>query len=861
MAVFDIESELKTSAKNGLKFSDIKSRLKSHGSNTLDFEKPPSSWSILRRQCTNIFVIILVIASAIAYYSDGLNQALILWAIITLNILLGFFQENKAEKTLQALKDSVKSLAKVVRDGRISEINSEELVPGDLVSLEQGDQVPADLRLVESHNLAVNQAILTGESAAVRKVHSESPSENSILEADNLVFSGTSIVAGRGRGIVYATGNSCQFGKIAELVSQNRNETPLENRLKYLGKVLTIVSIGLALLLFLSGLLRGWPVLHLLTLSIAILVAIVPESLPTTITLALAIGVVRMAKKKAVVRRLASVETLGIVNVIATDKTGTLTKNELSVAEVIVPEKVRGENPLWKKIVISGDEVISGGEEQSAIMLVKKALLCTDATVADNKAIGDPIEVAILNSAVNFNINIVKEKGQNSRINEIPFDSAKGYMVTLHKGKSGKFLVVKGSFEKIGSFCRLSSEQRRLIDHLADSMAKEGMRVLAVAEKKVSGLEESSLRNLEFLGLLGMIDLPSESAMESITRSIQAGVRPIIVTGDNSYTATYIAEAVGMDIARGEVMEGHQLDRLSLAGLKQALKKIKIFSRVSPENKIEVVKALKKTGAIVAVTGDGVNDAPALKAADVGVAMGRGGTAVAREAADIILLDNNYGTIVEAIRLGRTIYENIQKAIVFLLSGNFGELIVVSFAILMNLPMPLTAIQILWMNLVTDGLPAMAFAFEPPDENALLNGPRDSRKSVIRNLLLYSFILVLVAMPFEIYVYLYYLKTAPELTSTVVVTFMTYIAMALAVSIHSKDPFWRNIKAMFRNSYLWGAIVLSILLQYIFVETSLSKFLGFTNIDLPEYTFIIINTLIIFVLAEVVKSFYYRRCK
>jgi Ca2+-transporting ATPase len=854
--IIELERELKSSHKTGLSAEQARKLLLHHGKNSLDFEKPPSPFSILWRQFTNIFVLILIIASIIALYSEGLDQAIVLWVIIVLNIFLGFLQENKAERALQALKDSVTQKAIVIRDGHQFEVKSEELVPGDLIIFSEGDQIPADIRLVETHNLQINQAILTGESTPALKTEQAATGDISLLEARNLAFSGTSVILGRGRGLVFATGGNCQFGKIADLVSKKRSVTPLEKRLRYLGKYLTILSIILAALLFLLGLWRHWPILKLLTYTMAILVSIVPESLPTTITLALAIGVIRMAKRKAVVRRLNSVETLGIVNVIATDKTGTLTKNQLSLAEVTIPVRNKSSKKIsWQGVSLVDDQILSQSEEESIADFLAKSLLCTDATIVGNQESGDPTEIAILRGAKDFNLKPDEEKNRNKRLAEFPFDSAKGFMATLHQTKTNRLLIAKGTPEKIFHFSLLSDKQKTFFEHQVKKMSKKGMRVLAVAERRISGLEESSLRNLEVIGLLGLVDLPSESAAESIKRSIEAGIKPLIITGDNPLTAAYIGRSIGMEIHNNEIVLGHQIERLTLEELMKVAHRTKIFARVGPEDKIRIVEALKRGGATVAVTGDGVNDAPALREADVGVAMGLRGTAVAREAADVILLDNNYGTIIEAVRFGRAIYDNIKKTIVFLLSGNFSELFIVALAFVANLPVPITAIQILWVNLVTDALPAMAFAFEPPEHDVLSRGPGDNRKKIITHLIKYSLVLVLLSAPAVIFTYLYYLKHDPDLVSTMVLSVMIFIELVYAISVHTSRPFWNNIRGTFSNIYLWLAIISSAAIQIICIETPVGNFLNLKNITISDYGFLGVLTLVTFLLAEIIKAF------
>lgn len=850
--IFELEKEYETSSKEGLKFSTFRTRLKKCGRNTFDDDNTASGWQIFRRQLANIFVLILFVASFITWYSEGLSHAIILWGIIVLNVLLGFFQENKAEKALSELKSTIKVKAKVVRQGQIHEINAEEIVPGDLVVLEAGEQVPADVRLVEVHSLEINQAVLTGESNPVLKTTRPVVAED-LLDAGNLAFCGTEVTAGRGLGLVFATGKNCQFGKIAELISGTEEETPLENRLKYLGKVLTVASVVLTIILFLLGLWRDWPIMTLLTYCLALLVAAVPESLPTTITLSLAIGVIRMARHKAVVRRLASVETLGTVSIIATDKTGTLTDNKLKVAFAVLPLKNHNDLESWQSFNLGADQILNQNEERQLTEFLKIAVLCTDAQVRENKQIGDPTELSLINKAKEYGIDTIKQKSLFKRLSEIPFDSLRGYMATFHQNSTGQIIVVKGAPEKVVKFCKISSADKKYLHTQVEKLSSEGMRTLLFAFKKAGELEESSLRNMTVLGLVGLADMPKDSAAEAIRRSIAAGIRPVIITGDNGLTAAYVAKTVGFEVTPDEIATGAEVETLSARGLLSKIKSIKIFARVSPEHKIRIVEALKKTGVKVAVTGDGVNDAPALKAANVGIAMGLRGTAVARGAADMVLLDDNYGTIVEAIRYGRSIYENIRKTIVFLISGNFGELFIVAFAFVANLPMPLTAIQILWMNLVTDALPAMAMAFSKPDKNILDRGPLASDRKSVYKMLQNSGVLVLVSLPATIVLYLFYLKYNPELTQTMVLTSLIAMEMVFALSIQATLPLWRDFKQFFSNGYVWLTVAISIVLQTVANQTPLGRLLGLHTLSWGDYHLIVLLSLITFLVAELVK--------
>ncbi len=837
--------------KEGLSQKRAHFRLQKNGANSLERLREESAYSIFLRQFGNIFILLLFIAATISYFVDGLFQALILVSVILLNVLLGFSQEYKAHKALDDLRDTFKSKSKVLRDGEYKVISSEELVTGDIVALDVGDKIPADIRLLESESLSVNESALTGESFPVRKVPGVMSIDTVLADRTNMLFGSTIVVEGRAKGIVIGIGEGTEFGKIAGMVENSRDDkTPLEKQVLFLGKILSIASLIIAAMIFSLGYLRGFEVWSLLALTIALLVGTVPESLPTVITLSLAIGVSRMAKRKAIVRRLAVVETLGAVNIIATDKTGTLTNNELTVGQAVV---IR--NHTVKTFSFKSEP------EKDFLDLFEKGVVCSNISLKDENGdiLGDPVEVAIAEAAKNFRMGLITKSRLYKREMEIPFDSAKKYMAVLANLRDQKMLVAKGSAESILAFCKIDEKDKKNALLEADKLSKEGYKVIALAEKKLQKNSSSIPSLMTFCGFFALIDEPSAGIGEAIKSAVNAGIRPIMITGDHPETARFIAEKIGLSVSDKEILTGKELEGLSDSELKKQLKTVKVFARITPEDKINIVRLLQKSGYCVAVTGDGINDAPALKEANVGIAMGIKGTDVAKDSADIILSDDKFETIISAVEYGRAIYDNIRNAIIFLVSSNIHVLFLIGFAFLFDLPAPLLTVQILWINMITDSLPAIALAFEKPSASVLREKPRSSKVNSMNKSMVHSLCLALPLFIIGLIVFLWGLNFSTEKARTILFSFSVFAELIYCFSIRSPQRIWQNARSFFENKFLIVTILISALMQVLIFIKPLSHAFKIVPLNTKDITVIFIATIVAFFSAEIIRYLFDKR--
>ncbi|WP_270782629.1 cation-translocating P-type ATPase [Enterococcus lactis] len=707
----------------GLSSQEVDERRKKQGLNKFDEAPKESMIKKFFRSLSDFTTIILLIAAVISFYTafatehGDLFEGLLIIAIVVINSVLSIVQEGNAEKALESLQDMNKQTATVIRDGKVTTVESEQLVVGDILVLESGDAIPADARLIESYQLRVEESVLTGESEAVEKDAAFVAKEDESLgDQLNMVFKGCTVVAGRGKAIVTAIGMATEMGKIADLLNENTmQKTPLQVRLNQLGKRISMIALAAAALVFVIGELQGEPLLEMFMTSISLAVAAVPETLTVIVTLTLAYGVQKMARKHAIIRQLPAVETLGTANVICSDKTGTLTQNEMRVRQV------------WSK----DDEVtnIEDSMTNSAMEILKMAALCTDVTVEqedDDLVIkGDPTEVAIVR-AVEENYHTKAELEEKyPRVNELPFDSERKMMTTVHQMGEKYISITKGAFDVLAP--RFSSgdvEQAAIVN---DRFGKRALRVIAVGyatydEEPQDISSEALEKDLHLIGLIGMIDPPRPESKGAIKRAKKAGIKTVMITGDHVVTASAIAKELGILNDLSEALSGSELHQLSDEELDARVKSLSVYARVTPEDKIRIVKSWQRTGAVVAMTGDGVNDAPALKASNVGCAMGITGTDVAKSAADIILTDDNFATIVDAVSQGRSVYQNIRKAINFLLSCNISEIFIVLIAMLLGWGVPVTAVQLLFVNVVADGLPGFALGREPA-EHGIMDQP------------------------------------------------------------------------------------------------------------------------------------------
>ncbi|NLF67463.1 MAG: cation-translocating P-type ATPase [Candidatus Anammoximicrobium sp.] len=736
-----------TSTSAGLTAEEAARRLDAHGPNELRETARVSPWQLLLEQFKNILIIILLAATVLSAFLGHAVEAVTIAVIVVFAVTLGFIQEFRAERAIQALRRMAAPLATVFRGGVETEIPARELVPGDVILLKAGDRVPADVRLTEAVNLKVDEAVLTGESVPVEKHTAPMASpEASLGDRRNLAFAGTAVTYGRGRAVVAATGMQTEFGKIAQMLDTVETvRTPLQENLDRVGTKLAKAAFAVVGVIVVMGLWRGEPFLEMLIFGIALAVAVVPEALPAVVTISLALGVQRMVRRHALVRRLPVVETLGSTSVICSDKTGTLTKDEMTVRRVSV---------AGQSLDVSGAGYDPTGEfssqgapvEPSAAVrqLLQAAALASDAHLVHNEAEnrwqikGDPTEGALIVAAGKAGLDKSELDARFPRVDEIPFTSETKRMTTLHQDANGVVAYAKGAPEVILASCtrQLTADGETALDESsrgrtvqeARVLASQALRVLAVA-RKPNATRGDAERDMTFLGLLGMIDPPRPEAKAAIHTCELAGIKPVMITGDHPLTAEAVARELAL-LKDGRVVTGPELETWSDAELEQAVGGIDVYARVSPAHKLRVVTAWQKNGQIVAMTGDGVNDAPALKKADVGVAMGITGTDVSREAAAMTLTDDNFASIVAAVEEGRGIFGNIKKYLMYLLSSNIGEIGLMAGATLADLPLPLSAVQILYVNLATDGLPALALAVDPPEDDLMRRRPRDPRRGI-----------------------------------------------------------------------------------------------------------------------------------
>jgi Ca2+-transporting ATPase len=869
----DALENLKTSKENGLTSAEAQARLTKHGPNELVEKGGRTPLQILWEQLTATMVLILIVAAILAAALGDTKDAIAILAIVALYALLGFTQEYRAEQAVAALKKMAVPLVKAIRDGKLTELSSRELVPGDIVQLETGNLIPADLRLLEAVNLRIQEAALTGESEPVSKQTDTLENDDlPIGDRRNMAYLGTVVTGGRGRGLVVATGMQTELGHIADLIQQVSSEgTPLQRRLDQLGKILAAVGVGIAALIFVIGILRGDDLRHMLLTAVSVAVAIVPEGLPAVVTITLALGSQRMLKRQALIRKLPAVETLGSVTVICSDKTGTLTQNRMTVTAMDVAEHridlseaMRGDSLKWT--------VETPLEATSAISLMAVGgALCNDAQLVrtgDNvHSLGDPTEGALLAAAARLGYWKDTLDASFKRAAEVPFDSERKRMTTVHSlaGHDPNLLVglpvngskfiafTKGSVDGLlevasqvwvqGQFKDLDDDWRARIQKANDEMAARGMRVLGVALRLLDDLpatvDERLESSLTLVGLFGMIDPPRDEVKDAVATCKAAGIRPVMITGDHPLTALEIARQLGIvndhalvaqssvpaadingdtsseDAALSEkmVLTGAELEKLSFDELKDLVEEISVFARVSPEHKLKIVQALQERGHIVSMTGDGVNDAPALRRADIGVAMGITGTDVSKEASDLVLLDDNFATIVAAVGEGRTIYDNIRKFVRFSVAGNIGKVLVMLLAPFLGKPIPLLPLQLLWLNLLTDGLLGLGMGVEGPERDTMQRPPYSPRESVFSRggLIQVTWVGGLIgALALALGAY-YFFNGRPE-WQTVVFTFLAFaqVFQALA-SRSSKESLFKM--GLLSNPMLAAIAVLVIALQ------------------------------------------------
>lgn len=821
----EVEKQMQTNIEFGLNEKQVEDKQNKFGLNKLEEKKKESIVIKFIKQFNDFMIIILIIASiisAVVARLEGSNDyfdSIIIIAIVVFNAIMGLVQEAKAEKSLEALKKMTAPTCRVKRNGKISTIKSEQIVPGDIVLLEAGNYVPADCRLISSSNLKIEESSLTGETVPVLKEANSILKEKTALgDMVNMAFSTTIVVNGHGEAIVTDIGMNTKVGKIAKMIITNEApETPIQKKLEEVGKSLGIACLGICLLIFVIGLLKKIEPIEMFMTSVGLAVAAIPEGLPAIVTIMLSIGVTKMAKKNSIIRKLPAVETLGSSSVICSDKTGTLTQNKMQVTKIA---NINGET----------------NDKEYIKWLMGMATMCTDVEISKENGkmelTGEPTEKAIVSKALDEGQNKNELYNVMKRVKDIPFDSSRKMMTTIHKMPNGYRVITKGAPDVLlkrcnkvydnGNVTTLDYSKTKLIENQNNKMADEALRVLAIAYLDIPNLPskidtETVEKNLIFIGLIGMIDPPREGVKEAVATCKKAGIKTVMITGDHIITAKAIAKDLGILRGSDLAVTGEELDKIPQSILQKNIMNYSVFARVTPEHKVRIVKAYQSTGAVVAMTGDGVNDAPALKNADIGIAMGKNGTDVAKNAADMVLTDDNFVTIVEAVKQGRNIFDNIKKAVHFLIATNIGEIVTIFLGLILGLKSPLLAIQLLWINLVTDSLPAIALGLEKPEADIMDKKPRDSRKGIFADGLWQRIITegtmlgILTLVAFSVGNYLYDIEVGRT---------MAFVSLGLLELVHSF-----NIKSeesifkvgLFENKYLLGAFILGALLQVVVV--------------------------------------------
>ncbi len=874
METNEVIFKLKTNS-SGLNSKEVKNRLSKYGLNKLKETNKKGIISKFIDQFKNIMLIILIISailSAIVSVKTGepFTDTIIILFVVILNALLGVIQESKAEKAIDALKNMSLPYIKVKRDGSVQNVKTEEIVIGDIALIEAGDYIPADMRIISNHSLRVEEAALTGESASVDKNDKVISNVKDVPLGDrlNMLYSGSSVVYGRGEAVVVAIGMDTELGKIAKAIShQDSESTPLQRKMDELSKVLSIIVVVVAIIMFVVGYLKGNAIIDVFMLAVSLAVAAIPEGLSAVITITLAIGVQKMAKEKAIVRKLSSVEALGATEIICSDKTGTLTQNKMALRQIYFDSVLIDVTNIKTSKDLKSKNIFN---ESDLEMLVNSSVLCNDTKTGEEKGrkikLGDPTEIALVEFGEKLGIN--KEKLDNiyNRVDEIPFDSNRKMMSTINKVNSKYLFFTKGAVESVLNRCdRILINgktqnldtifKNRILDNNV-SMARSALRVLACAYKEIdiSSSQDKQENNLVFIGLVGMIDPPRKEAKSAVEKCFNAGMIPVMITGDNKDTAVAIAKELGILKRDSEAITGQELDKMSDEELIEKVNYIKVYARVSPENKIRIVKAWKRNGKTVAMTGDGVNDAPALKGADIGIGMGITGTEVSKSVASMILADDNFATIVVAIKEGRRIYNNIQNVIVYLLASNLAEVLLIFFATLFNRTI-LLPIQLLWINLVTDTIPAIALGFEKEEKDIMKQRPRNANEKFFTPFLTLRILIPAViktCVMFAIYFFVE-ISYGDQMAGAAVFISLSIIEILFSFVCRSDRKTATQI-GIFSNIPMILCLVGTLILQYIVVTNpTFAEWLKIPNMPSHIYVMIIIASVDCIIIFEFIK--------
>ncbi|MBY0132313.1 cation-translocating P-type ATPase [Bacillus cereus] len=869
--------DLETNEQHGLTDEIVSERLKQYGSNELATKQKRTLWQRIFAQINDVLVYVLIIAALISAFVGEWADASIIALVVVLNAVIGVVQESKAEQALEALKKMATPKAIVKRNGELKEIPSEHVVPGDIVMLDAGRYIPCDLRLIETANLKVEESALTGESVPVDKdaiYHPSMQRDEQVPLGDqkNMAFMSTLVTYGRGVGVAVETGMNSQIGKIATLLHEADDDmTPLQKSLAQVGKYLGFVAVAICIVMFLIGFLQGRDTLEMFMTAISLAVAAIPEGLPAIVSIVLAIGVQRMIKQNVIIRKLPAVEALGSVTIICSDKTGTLTQNKMTVTH------------FYSDNTYDRLESLNVNNDAQRLLL-ENMVLCNDASYNNESQTGDPTEIALLVAGTTFNMQKDHLEKIHERVNEVPFDSDRKMMSTVHTYDESYYSMTKGAIDKLLPRCThifkngkieiLTDSDKNQILKAAGAMSQEALRVLSFAFKQYDS-NDVDINHLEksliFIGLVGMIDPPRTEVKDSIKECKKAGIRTVMITGDHKDTAFAIAKELGIAEEISEIMIGTELDNISDTELASKINHLNVFARVSPEHKVKIVKALRAKGNIVSMTGDGVNDAPSLKQADVGVAMGITGTDVAKGAADVVLTDDNFSSIVKAVEEGRNIYRNIKKSILFLLSCNFGEIIALFLAILLGWATPLRPIHILWVNLITDTLPALSLGVDPEDPDVMKEKPRHAKESLFSGsvpFLIFNGVIIglLTLIAFIAGAKFYTGDTNlfplfPERIDDDALLHaqtMAFVVLSFSQLVHSFNL--RSITksifsiGIFTNKYLVFSLLIGVLMQVCIISIPpLANIFGVHALTMRDWGFVLLLSIIPLILNEIIK--------
>jgi len=874
------------STSQGLTETEVVFRRKQYGLNKLREVRPTPAWLRFLRQFHNVLIYILLVSSVISIFLKHWMDLSVILAVVLLNAIIGFIQEDKAEKALKAIRHMLSPQANVIRDGRTKTILAKFLVPGDVVWLQSGDKVPADLRLCETKHFQIQESILTGESQPVDKKISATAETATLGDRTSMVYSSTTVTYGRAKGIVVAIGKNTELGRINALISEVvSHQTRFLKQLTIFGRWLTVAIVGLALFVFAIGsFVWQESASEMLMAAIGLAVAAIPEGLPAVITIILAVGATRMAKRHAIVRRLPAIETMGSVTTICTDKTGTLTYNELAVTEVVTAERYYyldkenialkfEENKNWN---LEGEDGLK--------VLVHAAVLNNDAQAfLDNEKwelLGNPVDKALLSLGLNLTLDPAFEKEAFPRTDVIPFESQHKFMASLHHDHKGHgYVFIKGAPEKIMTRCshqygrlEFASMNNTYWSEALDQMAEKGQRVLALAMKKTpSTHRELEFRDVEkdfvLIGFVGLSDPPRQEAIEAVAQCHAAGINVKMITGDHAITAKSIAKAVGI-VNSDVVITGEELDQMDDDYLKRIVLDSNIYARTSPEHKLRLVRALQSYGDIVGMTGDGVNDAPALRQADVGIAMGQKGTEATKDVAEMVLADDNFASIAHAIEEGRTVYDNLKKAILYILPTSGGEAFIITIAVLFGLLLPITPVQILWVNMITATTFGLTLSFEPPEEHVMYRPPRKLNEPILSLLLIWRIVfvsLLMVAAGFGLYLYELHMGAPLNVARTVVVNMLVTAEAVYLFNCRKLMDSCMSLKVLLGNKYILVSILIVAVFQGLFTYLpGMERFFGVLPINIMAWVRIIILAIIIFILVELEKkavTFFLKRFK